>query len=221
MNIQKIKSILLALFVLGFNYSCQETIDNTENEQGNFPAVKHTSTLSSTEITEITNLINGSSLSEALDFESAQTAIYEEYEHLLMAFVPYRNNGDNYHVFSFSEGVLSDFHYVLENEQGRMSMITSSATVNYLFTDHSISDIEIVYSSLVSSGRSEECDVAGGFLDCTNAIQDQVRERVGAWGTFAFDIACGLWVVCRGAVVVGCTALAVAECAPVDDDSEK
>ena len=35
-----------------------------------------------------------------------------------------------------------------------------------------------------------------------------------------FDVACGLWIVCRGSVVVACTAVGIAECAPVDDDPQ-
>lgn len=214
----KINSLLLTtLFVFGLTLSCQEA--EVEDSYSSLPSVEMTSSINSGQLDQIFNFQNASTgrVLQSLDYESTIVAEYEGHEGVQFAYVPSTNNEYVYELYVFHNGELND-HMTIENHENEMIITSNSGTVNLAIDGNIIQDASVSFSA-VGNGRvaSGDCNIPGGFLDCTDQVINQAREYFGDIGGLAFDISCGLWVVCRGAFVVGCSALAISECININD----
>lgn len=209
----KINNFLLtALFVFGLTVSCQEA--QIEDSHSTLPSVEKTTSINSGQLDQILNFqsITNGRVSQSLDYESTVIAEYHGYAGFQFAYVPSSLNEYEFELFVFHDGELSN-HMTIENHENEMIITSQNGTVNLAIDGNVVQDASVTFSS-VGNGRvtSGDCNIPGGFLDCTDQVINQAREYFGDYGGLAFDIACGLWVVCRGAFVVGCSALAISEC---------
>jgi len=213
LSLNKSIAVLLCILTLGF-FSCEpEQVDSKQNLIY-LPSVASTEGISANHLATIKKLNSniGGRTNESLNFDAAITATYEGFEGAELVYIPDANSDNSFAVYTFINGDLIDLTLTIENNEKMMTVKNNAGIIAYEIDENVITNANIVsYSN--SGGRTAGCNLAGDFMACGNAVQDQLVGAVGSWGALAFDIGCSLWVVCRGAVVISCAAYAGVQCA--------
>ena len=213
MNSILTKSILtLSLFLSLIIISCETEQTKVEQEPTFLPSVHSFVKISSSDIIKLKSFNSSFSgrINESLDFENAITATYEGYEEAQFIYIPDSSTEGKYNLYTVKNGIISDNVLIIENTANSMRIINEAGIINIDIEGNIIKSVDTEFN-LAFNGRME-CDIAGGFIECTNQAQAQLIEVLGTWGTLAFDFACGIWVVCRGAFIVACSVHALEWC---------
>jgi hypothetical protein len=82
------------------------------------------------------------------------------------------------------------------------------------FDNNIVKGINVIYtiSSTNSTARVNGCSPAKDFMAYEGAIQQQLVDAMGYGGALAIDVACSLWVDCRGAIVAAGVIYAIGNC---------
>lgn len=206
-------------------YKCGQNYDDIEKQVQYFPRVESESSLSTETASQIETMLygngNNARIKKTHDFTQAVAAIYEGYENFEFIYIPKLDKSNEYDVFVTKHGKLSKIKFSIENNQNSFIIHTNAGFINVELNDNHIEDVKIeergvTLESLAVNARATsedtDCNPAGSFLDCTDAVINQARDTFGDVGGLAFDIGCSLWVVCRGAFVTVCVTYAVADC---------
>ena len=217
-NRTKFIVILFAFFTLGI-YSCEPEQTETEQNLTYLPRVLSSDNANSSYLIKIKNLnisLNGR-INESLNFTDAITATYEGYEEMEFVYVSSNEASNIYHLYIFKKGILSENVLTIENNPDSMKISNEAGSINVDIEDNIVKDVNVNYYSInertecdgCGEGDDDDCGLAEGWLECHDAVQEQLVDAVGSWGAAAFDIGCSIWVVCRGAYAVACATYAL------------
>ncbi len=211
-NRSKFIIMLFAFFSIGI-YSCEQDQTIVDKELMELPRVlstENTSSLYLTTIKDLNSNLKGRE-NETLNFSGAVTSTYNGFEGTELVFVPSSNSDKINTVYTFVNNQLVENILTIEITPNSIIYSNSAGSITLTTLNNEITDVIIDYNSS-TNGRIVDCGLAEGFLECTNAIQDQLVEAIGAWGAIIFDAACAAWAPCAGSYIITCTALAAAGC---------
>lgn len=210
-----VNQILTIIFSLLLVTSCNNEEVLTPEMESIFPKVASTQKISQSQLNQIgtIELANGRSM-QSLDIESSVSAVYENYEAFEFVYVPYQTKKNFYLLYTFKNGQLSKNVMEIEERDNQLIYTTAVGTINVNFEGNKVLGVSTNLSSNHPNGRTA-CslnDLASSYGDCGNAINEQLTDAVGSFGALVAEVGCSLWVVCRGSVIVACSAMAAAEC---------
>ncbi len=210
------KKILFIISLSGLLISCSEeqnpVIAESDTDDINLPTVKSYSYTDEETLSQINDLLvsqEGRSLSN-MSYEDAISATYEGYESIELTFIPSTTNDQIFYMFIKRDGQLIQSNFSVINKERELVLNTEAGSANFEIEENKITGVSVQFNDY-NEGRIDNefldgnCDPGGDYLACLDTIQDQLVEEVGPYGTLAFDLACSLWVICRGAVVLSCT----------------
>lgn len=218
------KGLGIKVFATFFSFlilsSC---VDDTVSQKTNtflLPTLKNTEPVADSVIGQILDKESffGRSTT-SMNTEAAVSAVYEGYEDFNFVYVPDLHNANRFYLYTFHEGELTNGVATLINNESSLVYYTTTGAVEYQFEDNFLVGMNVSNNDVSITGKSaseeEPCSLnklGEGFLDCGDALEDQLSDAVGEIGAVIALGACSLWVVCRGSVAVVCTTLAVANC---------
>ncbi len=211
-----LRILFISILIIGSNTSCDKETNNINADQTYLPSIIRTEPANNLQLQEIFKFrkTDYKQVENILDFESAISTVYEGYEEMEFVYIPSFLNDFTFEVYSFKEGKMLDYHLTIENHKNEMQVFTRIGSINFEIQNNLVVGAEVKYYSNLNSRIEGDCSVegvAGGFLDCADEVVNQSRSTFGDVGGLLLDAACSLWVVCRGAVLVACSTMAVAK----------
>jgi len=210
----KLFVMLFAFLSVGI-YSCEPDQNLIEKELIELPSVLSTENASSSYLTEIKDLNSNlkGRVNETLNFSDAVTSTYQGFERTELVFVPSSNSDKISTVYTFVDNQLVENVLTIEITPNSIIYNNSAGSITLDTQNNEIIDIHIDHNSS-TNGRinGDDCSYAEKFLECNDAVQEQLVDNVGAWGAIIFDVGCGLWAPCAGSYIIACVVSAIAEC---------
>jgi len=212
---KKSNGLIKVIFLLLLVTSCNNEEALTPEMESIFPKVASTQKISQSQLNQIgtIELANGRSM-QSFDIESSISAVYENYEAFEFVYVPYQSKKNFYMLYTFKNGQLSKNVMEIEERDNQLIYKTALGTIKVNFDGNKVLGVSTNLSSDHPNGRTA-CslnDLAKSYGDCGKAINEQLTDAVGSFGALVAEVGCSLWIVCRGAVIVTCSALAASEC---------
>lgn len=199
--------MLITLLSFTF-FSCEQEEQVVEKEYL-FPEVTSLEATKLDQYPEFDQFLSGRRITAVYDLSNATTVTYDGVDDMEFIFAPHFANSDIYTVFAVKNSQVEVLPLTFENKENELIVSGEQGTTIYSFNENELTNVN--FTSQGTYGRSENC-FTDGFVNCTNAIQDEVRELVGSAGLIVFDVACGAWIWCRAAFVTACSAAGAAEC---------